>query len=263
VNALTVRGAPTAKELHAALERVARSCTACVLVEAERGIAVSPTTEALHRLSAHAAHPLVVLGRPAELEFAIARAGRGTLVIEDPAALDSDAQARLAQRLAQRRLDGPALECRVVAVLRGSTDLREDLLHRLNGASLRLPPLRERRAEIPARVRELGATEASRDALETLDAYDWPGNDRELELVIERALLLAGGPRIEAKHLSLGSPVDSSVETLPLGDRSLRSVEEALIRRVLAEQSGNKSRSAAVLGLHRATLHQKIRDYRI
>jgi DNA-binding NtrC family response regulator len=276
VNALVVRGASTAKqvlvaEARSALERVARSCTGFVLIEAERGIATEPVTAELHRRSPRAAHPCVGLRSAAELEFALARAGRGTLVIEDLAAFDAEAQIRLASRLFQRRIDGSSLECRLVTVLRASPDqlaasgtIREDLLHKLNGASLRLPPLRERLEELPARLLAAGATELCEEALSTLLAYAWPGNDRELELVLERALLLSAGARIETRHLNLApESAAASNEALPLGDRSLRSLEKALIRRVLSEQSGNKSRSAAVLGLHRATLHQKLRDYQI
>lgn len=273
MNALAPRGAPTAKELQAAVERVARSCTGFVLIEAERGVPTEPVTTALHRLSARAAHPRVVLESAAELEFALARAGRGTLVVEDLAGFDAEAQSRLARRLLQRRIDGSILECRLVAVLRAPAErlaasgtIREDLLHKLNGASLRLPPLRERRDEVPDRLRACGAANLTDEALEALLAYDWPGNERELELVAERALLLAGAGRIETAHLNLAAApagAAGNADALPLGDRSLRSLEEALIRRVLDEQGGNKSRSAAVLGLHRATLHQKIREYRI
>jgi two-component system response regulator HydG len=179
----------------------------------------------------------------------------------------------LLHALQRRFADADPLEARVLgglgetpqeAVERGS--VRGDLLYRINGLSLRIPPLRERRDDVVAHARALGATKLTRAAEAALRAYPWPGNDRELELVVERALLVAGASSIDAAELALPAaarPSEPPDDLLQLRERSWRSVEEALIRRVLAEQGGNKSRAAAVLGLHRATLHQKIRAYSI
>jgi DNA-binding NtrC family response regulator len=88
-----------------------------------------------------------------------------------------------------------------------------------------------------------------------------PGNVRELENTLQRAVLLADGPELSPEDLGLRE--SSLPDALPLGDRSLRSVEQTLIRRVLAESSGNRSRAASVLGIDRTTLYAKLKTYGI
>jgi DNA-binding NtrC family response regulator len=172
---------------------------------------------------------------------------------------------------------------------------REDLFYRLNVLSLRVAPLRERREDVlPLATRFLGQlasrlrrelTGFSGAAVELLQAHDWPGNVRELANAVERAALLADGPTIEPAHLgSLAvaagatrrrsaapaepAPVvraahsDASDWEAPK-DLSLRSWEEALIRRVLRETDGNRSEAARHLGVNRTTLYNKMKRYGI
>ncbi len=144
---------------------------------------------------------------------------------------------------------------------------REDLYYRINVFSIALPPLRERREDIPllaehfverfARAMNKPLRGLSRDALDLLMTYDWPGNVRELQNAIERAVLVCRGREIEPDDLPL--PVND-VRDLPLG-KSLADVERQHIQRILRETAWNISQAARVLGIDRVTLYNKIRKY--
>jgi len=157
---------------------------------------------------------------------------------------------------------------------------REDLYYRLNVLSLTIPPLRERREDIPAlvdcfvhRYAEKHAHAGGRalsvapEAMELLFSYAWPGNVRELENTIERAIVLSDGPRIEAAVLedrirTVKLPV---VPLLPSEEISIkkatRAIEAALIRRALQITKGNRTSAAKILEIsHRALLY-KIKEY--
>ncbi|MEO6711169.1 MAG: helix-turn-helix domain-containing protein, partial [Planctomycetota bacterium] len=102
-------------------------------------------------------------------------------------------------------------------------------------------------------------------AVTALELHAWPGNVRELENTLQRAALMSSGPWIDVDDLSLGNvrgPA-SADDVVAIGDRSLRCVEENLIRRVLQESSGNRSRAASVLGINRTTLYAKLKTYGI
>jgi DNA-binding NtrC family response regulator len=143
---------------------------------------------------------------------------------------------------------------------------REDLYYRVNVVTILIPPLRERRDDIPLLAEHFLDRYATRmnrpfetiapDAMEALVEQDWPGNCRELANVIERALVVGKPPTIERKDLALRVD-DPSANS---GDR-LRDVERAHVARVLADQEWNITRSATVLGIDRATLYNKIKKY--
>jgi len=156
---------------------------------------------------------------------------------------------------------------------------REDLYYRLNVVTIRLPPLRERKEDIPLlieyflkRIAERTGSEPKTltpEALRLLEEYDWPGNVRELENEIERLAALSRGP-IEAALVS--DQVKDAVGTLRrYGGRSLREivrkavaqVEEEVIRAALREHGWKKTKTASVLGISRPTLDNKIEKYRI
>lgn len=265
------------------LEHVARRAPATVLVRLERGMPASSISRAIHDASAAASGAFVELACGSTslplLREGLTALAHGTLLLDDVARLGDDAQAWLAGALSTRCCNGRALGANVCATLYddperlvGQGRLREDLLYRLNTRFVRPAPLRERAATIVELARALAQRFAgegtpprfSERALVALRSHAWPGNDRELELVLERAVLIAGGGPIDVAHLGLASARgETESEALPLGRRTLREVEEALIRRVLCEQGGNKSRAAAVLGLHRATLHEKLASYEL
>jgi DNA-binding NtrC family response regulator len=144
---------------------------------------------------------------------------------------------------------------------------REDLYYRLNVFTLFLPPLRERRTDIPLLaehfVRKYAAAmskpvlEIAPAALDLLVRYDWPGNVRELENVIERAMVLAKPPAIQKDDL----PFQLSDSRLQPGDDSLSAVECAHIEHILHRTGWNITRAAEILGIDRVTLYNKIAKF--
>jgi DNA-binding NtrC family response regulator len=143
---------------------------------------------------------------------------------------------------------------------------REDLYYRLNVFSISIPPLRERRTDIPllcnyylkklANSTNKLVTGISPDAMEQLKKYDWPGNVRELRNAIERAIVVAKGSTITVGDLPI-PPTPKAVAE----DHSLEAVESAHIRNVLEQMEWNITRSAEILGIDRATLYNKIKKY--
>ncbi len=143
---------------------------------------------------------------------------------------------------------------------------REDLFYRLRVVEIRMPALRERREDIPrlaghflARIAVRDGRRApslSRDAVKALLDYPFPGNVRELENLLEGAAALVSGDTIEAADLQFGIAREGADE-LRVTSADLRNVENAHIRRVLAQVKGNKSRAAKLLGVSRRTLYRK------
>jgi DNA-binding NtrC family response regulator len=148
------------------------------------------------------------------------------------------------------------------AVERGT--FREDLLYRLEVFDIRIPPLRERRRDIPllaeAFLHEIGQSFGrppaglTRDAREMLMQYDWPGNVRELRNALERAAILCEGGLIASEHLSLRM----TRTTLPTST-DLNVVERQTIEHVMRDTGGNKSKAAKRLGLSRTQLYVRLR----
>jgi transcriptional regulator with PAS, ATPase and Fis domain len=155
-------------------------------------------------------------------------------------------------------------------------EFREDLFYRLNVFPIRLPPLRERRDDIlalsEAFLDELGRTLGrppgglSQDAKRALLDYHWPGNVRELRNLLERAAILSEGGLIVREHFvfrpgPVSSPVPTPAETrrADLGD--LKNVERDMIQQALVKAKFNKSQAAKALGITRAQLYVKLRQY--
>ena len=145
---------------------------------------------------------------------------------------------------------------------------RPDLYYRLNVFAINIPPLRDRREDIPLLadyfIRRFCAStnreppRLTPQAVDTLMAHDWPGNVRELENAVERALVVGRNGEIGPAHFALG--VRS--ESLSSGGRSLDEVERAHIEKVISECEGNLSRAARVLQIDRTTLYHKLKRYR-
>jgi DNA-binding NtrC family response regulator len=153
---------------------------------------------------------------------------------------------------------------------------RNDLFYRLNVISIEIPPLRERRDDIPllaesflaevARKRGEQPKKLSADALAQLQEYSWPGNVRELENAIERAVILANNGTINPS--ALPDKVRQRRSEPLIADRSVRNpsleaIERAYIMWVLGSEGGNKSRAAEVLGIDASTLHRKLSRFEI
>jgi DNA-binding NtrC family response regulator len=219
----------------------------------------------------------------------------GTLFLDEIANLTTATQAKLLRVLEERRIrhlggkkDIP-VDTRVIAA--ANKDLpacikegafREDLYHRLNQFTLRVPSLAERKEDIPAlaafflkeaeKLVNKKVETISDQALAALTAYAWPGNVRELKNVITRAALLSGGEILPA-HLGLSDPGHAAAPDLPAAPESfdmkahLRSAraetEKRLIRAALAKTGGNKVKAAKLLSIDRKALYDKIKAYSI
>jgi DNA-binding NtrC family response regulator len=148
---------------------------------------------------------------------------------------------------------------------------REDLLYRLNGFTIHLPPLRERREDIPALVEHflariaaetgLPRKECSPGALELLLAHEWPGNIRELENVIQRAVALGDGGRIEAPDLPDRIRHMMITEEAPHYSAHGKAGEQMLIEKALFNFEGDKTRAARFIGWSRPKLYRRMRAY--
>jgi len=212
----------------------------------------------------------------------------GTVFLEDVAGLALEIQPRLLKVLetrSYRRMGGSRevnVDVRIIAAtprdMAAEVEagrFREDLYYRLSVMPLHLPPLRDRTEEdriglIMRLMQDLrtevsgGPAAIAPEALERLLAYNWPGNIREVRNVLERALILANGkPEIQIEHL----PGEFRARSGP-GDRrhtplSLDELEHQHIERTLRHHNGNRTRSAAELGISRATLINKIKRYNI
>ncbi len=293
------------------VERVAPS-NASVLVMGEHGTGKEVIARVLHARSARAGRAFIAVNAggladgvlESELfghvkgAFTDARADRtgcfeladgGTLFLDEIANMPMTQQARLLRVLQtgeltpvgssrQRRVDVRVIAATNADIARTAAEgrFREDLLYRLNTVELRLPPLRERREDIPelaavflargaARAGAPGAPGApgprrfSAAAVEALLAHPWPGNVRELEHVVERASLLARGDEITIDDLMLRPRTAVAPR---LEEMTLEEVERYLIERALAAQGGNVSEAARVLGLSRSALYRRLASLR-
>lgn len=269
---MTSGAGSTWKEMRTLAARAAASSSSSVLLLAPPGTPALELSREIHALSPRASAPFVHFDARREHgtspNVALAAAREGTLFLERVERCEEAAQAELA-----RVLLGPRT-ARVIASLPAAPErlapaLRADLLYRLNGLTVTIPPLRERPQEalelaLAVLAKELPGARLGASARQHVLSYSWPGNEREVELLVARAALVCESNTIEQHHLLGVAPrADLSGPALTVEARSLREVEELLIRRVLEEQGGNRSQAARVLGLHRATLHLKLRAYGI
>ncbi len=287
-----------AGRLRSQVERISRTPRTTVLLLGVRGLELELVARCIHlRSSGQGAFVPVssqaLSNKPAQVDaFSCSgglaeRASGGTLFLDEVADLDLGLQSDLLRRLEDRLQPsaavstGKALEPRVVAstaedlearVLAGS--FRSDLFYRLNVLTIRIPSLADRAEDLEAlaegilsRLSEKLGTKRmlAADALEQLRAHSWPGNLLELEAVLTQALLAGSGPWIGPEQLQLGPGTPKSSHSAPQEPcvRSIRASEEALIRRVLREEAGNRSSTARALGINRTTLYNKLRQYGI
>jgi DNA-binding NtrC family response regulator len=205
-------------------------------------------------------------------------ARRGTVYFDEIAALAPPLQAKLLRAVQERRftrLGGNTtvdFHARVISssnaelpALLASGNLRRDLFYRINVVTITLPPLRERREDIPALaarfLKNTGRKLAgfADDAKRVLDHYAWPGNVRELRNAVERAALVEEGERITAASLPLRD--GDLITTAARGHWTLDELESHYIREVLRITRSNYSRAAEILGINRKTLLEKRKRY--
>ena len=152
-------------------------------------------------------------------------------------------------------------------------DFREDLYYRLNVFPVHLPPLRQRREDIPLLVEQfvnISATELgcpkptiSDEAMALLATYQWPGNIRELQNIIERSVLLADGETITAEHLPKEIVGEQALQETTKSESSLWGYEKAMIIKALRENGWNQSKAARSLGISRDNLRYRVKKYGI
>jgi len=150
---------------------------------------------------------------------------------------------------------------------------REDLYYRLNVIEIRIPPLRERREDIPLLAEHFAqriSSELGKDisgisgpALKVLIAYDWPGNVRELENVIERAIVTCRNGMLDEQDFSWLQRRPGSLEDWEVPEVSLDELERRAIIAALERKHGNVKEASAALGIDRSTLYDKLKHYEI
>jgi DNA-binding NtrC family response regulator len=158
-----------------------------------------------------------------------------------------------------------ALAARVISSSNGDLEsVRRDLLYRINVVTITLPPLRERREDIPRLVRSFaGGRTFTAAATRALQDYSWPGNVRELRNVIERAALMTDDKEIDAGALALDRSAPALVDSATRNRWTLDELESHYIREVLRVTKDNQSKAAEILGINRKTLREKRRKYGI
>jgi len=282
--------------------------TTTVLITGESGTGKELVARAVHARSGRSAQPFVAINVAAipetllESELfghergaftgAVARrlgkfelAHGGTIFLDEIGSLRLDLQTKLLRALQEReieRLGGSRpipIDVRVLAAtnvnLRQAVRdraFRDDLYYRLSVVPIHVPPLRERREDVPRLVEHFVrkfARESHRDvrgvsagALDALTRYDWPGNVRELENVIHRAVVLAGGPVVHLQDVPLDVAMPETVAVLARDTVPLREAcdqfERQYVLRTLERLSWNVSRAARQLGVHRNTVLAKL-----
>ncbi|KRT72036.1 MAG: sigma-54-dependent transcriptional response regulator [Candidatus Rokubacteria bacterium CSP1-6] len=306
------------QEVYTQIEKFA-AARGVVLIQGESGTGKELVAKALHFNSPRKAGPFVVIdcgaipealqeselfghekgaftGAIATKKGLFEEAHGGTLFLDEVAELAPGLQAKLLRALQDgeiRRVGGTKtlrVDARVIAAT--NRDLaaevrdgafREDLFFRLNVFPLFLPPLRERREDIPLfvdhfldRIAQDGGGPLKRlspEALRAMLAYPWPGNVRELEHALERAALLSEGEAITARDLppEILAPGDELTLSLPGSTegfketmaRVIRDVEVRLIRRALAQSGSNRTEAARILGISRRALLYKLKEYNL
>jgi DNA-binding NtrC family response regulator len=296
--------------LRRVLEQIAQVATtdSTVLIQGETGTGKELVARAIHERSPRRERPLVKVNcaaLPRDLveselfghekgAFTGAtqqRRGRfeladgGTLFLDEAGELPLEAQAKLLRVLQEREFDRVGgtrslrTDVRVIAATNrdlharvAAGGFRADLYYRLNVFPIVVPPLRERRDDIPGLVRHF-ATKAARKLGRTLDgispafverasAYDWPGNIRELENLVERAIIMSNGGVLDAVELFSQAPPSEKAPSVAASDATLEEMERAHIRRVLERTrwviEGERG-AARILGLNPSTLRGRLR----
>ncbi|MBP1607158.1 MAG: zraR 27 [Acidobacteria bacterium] len=307
---------PAMRNLIGLLETVAPT-NATILIEGETGTGKELVARAIHHNGPRRAHRFVALncsaipetlleaelfghvrgaftGAVSDRQGRFEQANRGTLFLDEVGTMSPALQAKLLRVLQEREFERVGasqpmkVDVRVIAATNSDLDrlvregtFREDLYYRLNVIALRMPPLRERREDIPLLARHFlerfgresvpprTDVTVSQDAMRLLMAHFWPGNIRQLENVMERALALSPG-RSQIEVSALPPDIQQSAAAAPpwLGvfpdegvdlNDVVAETERALITRALDRAAGKRHQAARLLGIKRTTLVQKLK----
>jgi DNA-binding NtrC family response regulator len=298
------------RKVYQVVEKAAPT-SASVLIWGESGTGKELVAQTIHQLSPRAQMPFVPIncaaipetlleseifghekgaftGASDRREGCFELADRGTLFLDEIAEMTPATQVKLLRVLQERkfrRLGGRAeqsVDVRVIAATNAvpseavkSGQLREDLYYRLNVFEIELPPLRQRKDDLPLLIQSFLAEFSTRNgksvtavdpaAMRILDSYSWPGNVRELRNVIERAVILSSGEFIEARHLpplvvDTTDPAGPMVSLQP--GMTVDEAEQKLIMMTLEHTHDNKTRAADILGISLKTLQNKLNKFR-
>jgi DNA-binding NtrC family response regulator len=306
---------PALKEIFETVRQVAPT-RATVLIRGESGTGKELIARAIHQLSPRAKGPMITVHcaalTPTLLESELfghekgaftgaheRRIGRfeqaqgGTLFLDEIGEIDATVQIKLLRFLGERTFErvgsGKTLTADVrllsatnknLADLVAAGKFREDLFFRLRVVELILPPLRDRRGDVPllavsflrefARENHKPVSDFTAEALETLITYDWPGNVRELRTAIEHAVVLCRGDKIGVRDLPTSvrqlEPALAAGKSKPLlatPEMTIREAEKQLMIRALRETDGNRAEAARRIGISRRTFYRKLKEYQI
>ncbi len=306
---LLIGRSPAMRRLTDLIARVAPT-RASVLLTGETGTGKEVVAQAIHAMSDRARKPFVPVhcaalpetlleselfghekgaftGAHESRRGLIEAAGDGTLFLDEVSTIPPASQVKLLRVLQERKVtrigssESMVVTFRLVAAT--NVDLaqevaagrfREDLYYRLNVFPITVPPLRERKHDIPllvahfvsrfAQENGLDPPEIPSDLLRRMMDYDWPGNVRELENFVQRSLIMYAGAKVVPASLPLGaSPAaqHTLLETAAEESWSLERLEREYILKVLDKTRGNQSRAAELLGIDRRTLYRKLKSY--
>ncbi|MBN2289541.1 MAG: sigma 54-interacting transcriptional regulator [Candidatus Glassbacteria bacterium] len=291
------------REIFELLPMVAES-TSTVLIEGESGTGKELLARAIHSLSPRAEKPFLAVNCGAlpdtllESELFGYKAGAftdarkdkpgrfqlaegGTVLLDEIGDISPALQVRLLRFLQEKEFEplggvkSVKADVRIIAATNKDLDelvegelFRRDLYYRLNVVRLALPPLRERKEDIPLlvehfvsrfnRLQGKQVAGASERTMAALMAHDWPGNVRELENAIERAFVLCRSGLIDVTHLQYSLGGRKPPEPAP--GATLRQMEAAFLTEALKKNLWNRGKTARALGIHRSTLYRKIKD---
>ncbi|MBC6719348.1 sigma-54 dependent transcriptional regulator [Treponema sp. Marseille-Q4130] len=283
---------------------------ASVLITGESGVGKELVADAIHNLSPRSAHEMIKVHCAALSETLLESelfghekgaytgaekmqkgrfelAHESTIFLDEIGEVNANVQVKLLRVLQDHkiiRVGGEKtidIDVRVIAATNRDMEkevkegrFREDLYYRLNVVHIAVPPLRERRDDIPlllnaflkeyAKENGKNVTGIDNRARALLYKYDWPGNIRELRNCIESAVVMCGGNEITPEDLppTVSASIAAPSITIPVGT-TLDDAEKAIICENLAANKGNKSKTADILGIGRKTLHRKLQEYGI
>jgi DNA-binding NtrC family response regulator len=307
-----IGNSPEMRKIYSVIEQAAPT-GASVLITGESGTGKELVAQTIHHLSPRASFPFVAINCAAIPETLLESeifghekgaftgaadrrqgcfelADRGTLFLDEIGEMTPATQVKLLRVLQERkfrRLGGrmeQSVDVRVIAATNVDPQdavkqgkLREDLFYRLNVFSFRLPPLRERKEDLPlltqAFINEFNQRNqktivgVDQQTMRMIEHYAWPGNVRELRNVIERATILSSGPFIEAKHLpptlDEEPPPQHQPQVALAPGITVEEAERRLILMTLEHTRDNKTRAAEILGISLKTLHNKLNKLRL
>ncbi len=303
---------PAMQDVYKTVGRVARS-DATVLVLGETGTGKELVATVMHRNSTYSSGPLIKVncaslpetlleselfghekgsftGAVAQRKGRFELAHKGTIFLDEIGETTLSTQKKLLRVIQERefeRVGGTStikVDVRVIAATNKDLrveiengNFREDLFYRLNVISIELPPLRERRSDIPILVehflnkhrygRGSAAARISQEAMSRLMSHDWPGNVRELENSVERAVIMARGGIIAADHITFPGqesrrPIDvvhSIADGIPL-DAFLKDMESRYLQEALRQAGGNVAVAAGLIGIDASALRHRVEE---